>query len=188
METRLSHTVTHTLSHTHAHTHTQYIHTYTLTHEGILWMLLSSQKSHFLLAVSLAFSVPEMSCCLWEAISNCRSHQYLAHIPALLWVQWPLYSLSICHSVSLHLYSLCLLLSLYLPLSLSLLLSSLSSSVLLSSPLSPFLSVFLSPSGEPSNLHQEQTRLLDIQFPACHALLYCMCFSSFSWILFVWAE
>lgn len=90
-------------------------------------MLLSSQKSHFLLAVSLAFSVPEMSCCLWEAISNCRSHQYLAHIPALLWVRWPLYSLSVCHSVSLHLYSLCLLLSQYLPLSLS----------------SPFLTLFL---------------------------------------------
>lgn len=37
---------------------------------------------------------------------------------------------------------------------------------------------------QPSNLHQEQTSLLDIQFPACHALLFCVDCTSFSFSLF----
>lgn len=53
---------------------------------------------------------------------------------------------------------------------------------------SPSLHVAPSPSGEASNLRQEQTRLLDIQFPACHALLLCMGFSFFSRTLFVPVE
>ncbi len=106
---------------THIHTHT-YIHTHTFTliystRRGILWMLLSSEKPHFLLTVSLAFLCQKWAAAYERPSPTVHPTNSSLAPPPPLGVMAFLFSVRLSLGISASVFSLLFIIHIFSPLS-----------------------------------------------------------------------